>query len=205
VDRLTFLGGIVAATVSARDAVRSQPVRLPENRPIEWRVPVLDGPDFVLSQHRGKMVFVTFFATWCPPCRREQPMFVDFAQAHRDAAIVLGVDVQDEDNDVRKWRKEFGVASPIAMDRRGVFFANLIPPRLFPSTIVFAADGFLHAWWYGTAGRKRLENVLAAKPDGPSMSWSSSSDDGDGDDVYTPGMKPSASPSPRARTTSEPG
>src|ERR1700738_3517326 len=51
---------------------------IPEGRPLEWTMKVLDGADFRLSRYRGKVVFLNVFATWCGPCRREQPALTAF-------------------------------------------------------------------------------------------------------------------------------
>jgi thiol-disulfide isomerase/thioredoxin len=134
-------------------------VRLPEHRPIEWSLDVLDGPPFKLSAYRGKVVFVNVFATWCPPCREEQPAVVEFAHAHADDTVVVGVDVNEEDNDVRKYRKKFDIPYPIAMDRydkvvRGVYREGKM---VFPTTIVFKPDGTLSCAWAGEASRAWLD------------------------------------------------
>ena len=77
----------------------------------------LDGPRFRLEAYRGKVVFLNVFATWCPPCRAEQPDVVAFAAAHPDDTAVIGIDVREEDNTVRAYRKKFAIPYPIAMDR----------------------------------------------------------------------------------------
>src|ERR1700694_4982617 len=55
---------------------------IPERRLVEWKLEVLDGPRFKLSDYRGVVVFCNVFATWCGPCREEQPDLVAFARAH---------------------------------------------------------------------------------------------------------------------------
>ncbi|HEX3462803.1 MAG TPA: TlpA disulfide reductase family protein [Candidatus Elarobacter sp.] len=139
---------------------RNGVVTLPENRPIEWSMDVLDGPPFKLSAYRGKVVFLNVFATWCPPCRTEAPAVVEFAAAHPDDTAVVGVDVDEEDNDVRAYRKKFGITYPIAMDRydkivRGVYREGKM---IFPTTIVFRPDGTLSCAWAGDVDVAFFEN-----------------------------------------------
>ncbi len=135
-------------------------VVLPEHRHIEWTMDVLDGPAFRLSAYRGKVVFVNVFATWCGPCRAEQPMVVEFADAHPDDTVVIGVDVQEEDNFVRAYRKKYAITYPIAMDRydrsvRGIYHEGKM---IFPTTVVFKPDGTLSCAWEGTKTREWFEN-----------------------------------------------
>ena len=120
---------------------------------------VLDGPPFQLSAYRGKVVFVNVFATWCGPCDAEQPGVVAFARAHADDTVMIGVDVREEDDDVRRYRKKYAIRYPIAMDRydkrvRGIYREGKM---VFPTTIVFKPDGTLSCAWAGTADRDWFE------------------------------------------------
>jgi thiol-disulfide isomerase/thioredoxin len=134
-------------------------VTIPEHRPIEWMSDVLDGPDFKLTAYRGLVVFVNVFATWCEPCRDEQPHVVAFARAHVGDTAVIGVDVGEEDNDVRKYRKKFEIPYPIAMDRydkkvRSIYRNGRM---VFPTTLVFRPDGTLSCAWAGDRSRAWFE------------------------------------------------
>ncbi|HTD37693.1 MAG TPA: TlpA disulfide reductase family protein [Candidatus Limnocylindrales bacterium] len=134
-------------------------VTLPEHRPIEWSLEVLDGPPFRLSAYRGKVVFVNVFATWCPPCRLEQPAVVAFAGEHPDDTVVIGIDVDEEDNKVRDYRKKFGIPYPIAMDRYDKIVRRVYREgrMVFPTTIVFKPDGTLSCAWAGDATQAWFE------------------------------------------------
>ncbi len=61
----------------------------------------LDGKNVPLSQYRGKVVLVNFWATWCEPCRVEIPWLIEMQQKYSAKGFtVLGVDVDDEGRDV---------------------------------------------------------------------------------------------------------
>ena len=133
--------------------------RIPEHKPVEWKMEVLDGPEFRLSAYRGKAVFVNLFATWCGPCNVEQPIVVAFANAHPDDTAVIGIDVQEEDNDVRAYRKKFTIPYPIAMhrDRFSVPAIFKETTLIYPTTLVFRLDGTLSCAWMGDVDRAWFE------------------------------------------------
>ncbi len=63
-----------------------------------------------LSQLRGKIVVLNFWATWCPPCIEEVPSLVQLHKKLQDkGVVVLGVSVDDDANDYHKFLKEYGV------------------------------------------------------------------------------------------------
>ena len=133
--------------------------RIPENRAVEWKMEVLDGPEFRLSAYRGKAVFVNVFATWCGPCRVEQPDVVAFARAHPDDTAVIGVDIHEEDNEVRSYRKKFEIPYPIAMHRGRLTMPSIFKDDslIFPTTLVFHPDGTLSCAWMGNHSRAWFE------------------------------------------------
>ena len=92
-------------------------------KPIEFVMPDLDGKTWKLSDHRGSVVLLNFWATWCEPCRRETPGLVRIAQEYRDRGLVVaGVAMDDEGADAaRAFAKEFAIPYPI-----------LIPPHDSP-------------------------------------------------------------------------
>lgn len=59
----------------------------------------LDGDEVSLSSYRGKVVVIDFWATWCPPCRKGIPDFVEMQKTYgKDNFVVLGVNVDQGDN-----------------------------------------------------------------------------------------------------------
>ena len=137
---------------------------LPERRPIAWKMEVLDGPPFDLGAYRGKVVFINIFATWCGPCRAEQPAVVKFAEKYPDDTVVIGMDYEEQDDNVRAYRKKFEIPYPIAMDRHGRVLAGVYAggQLIFPMTIVFRPDGTLSCAWVGDKTLEWLEREREA-------------------------------------------
>ncbi len=84
----------------------------------------LDGRPVSLAGLRGKVVWVDFWASWCPPCRAETPVLRDLYARHRDDGLELvGVSVQESSaEDVRRYAETYGIEYPIVADLSGDAF-----------------------------------------------------------------------------------
>jgi thiol-disulfide isomerase/thioredoxin len=107
------------------------------------RLPDLDGAMTDLAALRGKVVVVNFWATWCPPCRREMPSLARLARAiDSDKLVVLAVDVGEGVDTVFPFlgTLETFPDFPILLDKDA---ASLKPwgVRGLPTTYVIASDG----------------------------------------------------------------
>lgn len=78
---------------------------------------LFDGGSFDLEAHRDKVVVVSFWASWCVPCREEAPLLEAAWRAYRDRGVVfVGVNVQDQEASARQFIKEFGLSFPNGPD-----------------------------------------------------------------------------------------
>jgi thiol-disulfide isomerase/thioredoxin len=78
-------------------------------------VQTVDGKSIDLRQQKGKVVFINFWATWCPPCRAEMPTVNDFYEkVKNDPNIVfLSVDVDNKLNNSSAFMKNSGYQIPV--------------------------------------------------------------------------------------------
>ena len=78
----------------------------------------LEGKSQSLSQYRGKIVLVNFWATWCKPCTTEMPaMQTMYDKLRGKGFVVLAVNELEDDAKVREHIKQFGHTFPVLMDR----------------------------------------------------------------------------------------
>ncbi len=78
---------------------------------------LFDGGRFDLEAHRDKVVVVSFWASWCVPCREEAPLLEAAWRAYRDQGVLfVGVNVQDQEAAARQFIKEFGLSFPNGSD-----------------------------------------------------------------------------------------
>jgi thiol-disulfide isomerase/thioredoxin len=101
----------------------------------------LDGNPVSTAAWKGKVVFVNFWATWCPPCRAEIPILIDLQNRYKDRLQIVGVSVDDGDPaDVKQFVKEAGINYPIVMADRAIVAEYGGLPAL-PTLFVVNPDG----------------------------------------------------------------
>jgi len=108
-------------------------------------VPELDGKAFDLSALHGKVVIVNFWATWCPPCRKEMPALDAFYRRyHGEGLEMIGVstDRPHDRSDVLKVMQS--ISYPVAiMDDATV--NDFGPPDALPMTVIVDSNGVVRA------------------------------------------------------------
>lgn len=90
-----------------------------------FRLPTLDGQTIVLSDYRGKVVFLNFWATWCPPCREEMPSMQRLHQRFAQRPFVMiAVNEDTSAEPVRRFLSELGLTFAVALDPQGTLPAR---------------------------------------------------------------------------------
>jgi peroxiredoxin len=94
------MAGCAVAPEAVGAAVKAESARKPAP---EFELKDADGKPVKLSDYKGKVVLLNFWATWCGPCKIEVPWFVEFEQNYRDQGFaVLGVSMDEEGWEVVK-------------------------------------------------------------------------------------------------------
>ncbi len=120
----------------------------------------LRGNEVRLSEYRGRTVLLTFWATWCGPCRLEMPAFEDrYQELKDDNFIVLGVNYDEPVEDVRTFRDEFGLSFPLLLDPGGSV-QRLYRIRGYPSSIFVDPQGVVRVVHLGLITEGQLRDYL---------------------------------------------
>lgn len=119
-------------------------------------LPCLGGGESVdLARLRGPMV-ITFWASWCGPCRRELPIFQRFATKYAGRVAVLGIDYNDSTPAAAlDLVTRSGVTFPLLADtEKAVGEKGGLPVNLLPTLAFIDADGTLATWGAGSGGAR---------------------------------------------------
>lgn len=130
----------------------------PEDRepaPTDAAVQVLgedDGTELALSDYLGEVVVLNFWASWCGPCRTEQPELNDAAAALSDQPVAfLGVNIDDTEPNALAHVREYDIPYPSLFDPSVGYAAEFggVGPRSIPTTILVDHEGRVAARLFG--------------------------------------------------------
>lgn len=86
----------------------------------DFEATTLDGRKLRLSDLKGKVVLLNFWATWCPPCREEMPIFIRVYKKYKNKGFeIVAVSTDSGQGVVRKFIKEFRIPFPVVLDAKG--------------------------------------------------------------------------------------
>ena len=127
----------------------------------EFELKSLDGRTMKLSDFRGKVIVLNFWATWCAPCRVETPWLVDLYRQYKEQGLeVVGVSMDDGDQEqVADFVKEMGINYTVLMGSHAVgdAYGGL---RFLPQTFFIGRDGKIIKHSFGTNSKSDFEDAI---------------------------------------------
>ena len=81
----------------------------------DFTLKTLDGNQVQLSDYKGKKVMLNFWATWCPPCKKEMPDMEKYSKQADEDVVILAVNI-DPENDVQAFIEDNGITFTIPLD-----------------------------------------------------------------------------------------
>jgi peroxiredoxin len=128
-----------------------------------------DKPARFREGRQGRVVLLNFWATWCPPCRKEMPAMEQLYQAYRDKGLVVVAVSQDQAPlaTVRRFTEELKLSFPVWHDRDGLVGKQYSIPGV-PASYLIGRDGRVaykvlgEYDWFSDDARAAVEQLLAA-------------------------------------------
>ena len=132
--------GMAAAVIMVTSAVSAG---LKQSSAPDFTLKSNAGENIRLSEYRGEVVLINFWASWCGPCRQEMPVLSELHDKYRALGFtVLGVNVEADSSKARKLLKELPVSFPVVFDCDSVV-SKQYDVVAMPSTVLVDRDGNL--------------------------------------------------------------
>ena len=129
----------------------------------DFSLPDLKGDIQSFSKWNNKVVLLNFWATWCPPCRREMPDFIEVYEHYKDKGfVVVGVGIDDEKK-VAEFVKHLNVTYPILVGgRTAMKVSHLYGNRqgALPYSIIIDRNGVIRYRAGGLMSKNTLINQI---------------------------------------------
>jgi thiol-disulfide isomerase/thioredoxin len=119
------------------------------------------GARMKLSELKGKIVVIDFWASWCGPCSVQAPILDRVARKYPNDVVVLGINVGESPARARKYSTKKGLSYPILSDQTGEA-QRLYDANSLPTVIVVKRDGNIHTVVNGVVQQSALERVIKA-------------------------------------------
>lgn len=107
------------------------------------------GPNLRLSEHRGQVVMINFWATWCGPCRQEMPKLEEiFSRYERAGFTLLGVNIDEDSARALRLAADLGVSFPLLLDNEQSV-SRLYDVQAMPMTVLVDRGGKVRSVHFG--------------------------------------------------------
>ncbi len=127
---------------------------------LHFSAKTLDGEKVTSDSLKGKVVLIEFWATWCPYCKREQPVVDQLSQEfNKDGLVVLAVDMGEPKRKVKKFLEDNPRAVKIVL-ADDTTLAAICDATSYPLYVVLNRDGEIAGRQQGAAGESALRRLL---------------------------------------------
>jgi peroxiredoxin len=109
---------------------------------VDFRLPLLDGgAELTLADYKGQVVYLTFWASWCVPCRQEMPYLEQLRKRHEGEGLeIIGINVDESLPGALQFAEDYNLSFPLVWDKdRAVSKAYLVPG--YPTHYLVDRDG----------------------------------------------------------------
>ena len=134
ISMIGLLFGLFAASSLASSDLEGRPAP-------DFALKSSTGANLRLSEYRGDVVMINFWATWCGPCRQEMPLLEElYGRYQRVGFNLLGVNIDDDSSRAMRMAEELGVSFPVLFDARKEV-SRLYEVEAMPVTVLVDREG----------------------------------------------------------------
>jgi len=124
----------------------------------------LTDESFALVEHRGEVIAINVWASWCGPCRAEAPALeAVWTQNRANGFLMLGLDTRDSLAAAQGFVRNYAITFPSVVDTDGqiqLLFAGSLPPQAIPSTVIVDKQGRVAARVLGPTSQATLQGLI---------------------------------------------
>lgn len=123
------------------------------------------GSGHKLSDYKGKVVFLNFWATWCPPCRNEMPEIEELYKEYKNIDVVIlavaapNIGTEGSKEDIISFLSKNGYTFPVVFDNTGEVM-DKYRIEAFPTTFVINRDGTIDKYVQGAMNKSTMESII---------------------------------------------
>ncbi len=138
--------------------------------PIDFTLYDQFGNKHILSEYKGKTIFVNFWATWCPPCRKEMPHIQELYEEYnenQDDVIILGVASpklgrEGSEETIKEYLDDEGFTFPTVFDEKGPMVKGY-GINAFPSTLIIDKEGYITRYIPGAMSKEIMKSLIESE------------------------------------------
>ena len=155
-----IIGVVVSIVVFGLALSRRNEMQPKSGAAPDFTLTTFNGEQFRLSDQRGKVIVINFWASWCIPCRTEAPALQATWELYKDKGVLfVGVDYADTDNNALAFIKEFGITYPNGPDV-GIKIFGAYRVQGVPETFVIDQQGNVAQFLYAGVNEKQLSTAI---------------------------------------------
>ncbi|HLV08708.1 MAG TPA: TlpA disulfide reductase family protein [Halanaerobiales bacterium] len=124
----------------------------------DFSLDLINRKQLTLSELRGKIVFLNFWATWCPPCQAEMPDIQKLHNEHENISI-LGINVQENKATVSEYMMSNRYSFPVVLDNKGEVSRKYLV-RGIPTTYILDENGVIIARHIGPLSYEQMLDLI---------------------------------------------